>query len=89
MLDKLYIDQKYNFCIAGTGEYIHLGCIYKGTTEIIGEKFLRVVTLDTLQERLLNPKYIWGIGLINLVKGNYDEDDILVSGDDDEGYQCN
>lgn len=85
-MDKLYIDTKYNFSMACAGDYIHLGCVYKGTTEILGEKFLKVITLDTLQERLLNPKYIWGISYISLVKGNYDEEDIVTC-DDDEGYE--
>ena len=85
-MDKLYIDNKYNFSVAGVGDLMHLGCVYKGTTEIYGEKFLRVISLDTLQERLLNPKYIWGISYISLVKGNYDEEDIVTC-DDEDGEQ--
>lgn len=89
-MDKLYIDYKYNFSVASTGDYMHIGAIYKGVVDIHGEKFLKVISLDTLQERLLNPKYIWGISYINLLKGNYDEEDILVANDEeDDGHAIN
>jgi len=83
-MDQLFHDDKYNFSIAGTGDFIHVGAVYKGTTVIAGETFIKIISLDALQERLINPKYVWAISKINLTKGNHEEDEILVLEDDDE-----
>ena len=83
-MDQLFHDDKYNFSIAGIGDFLHIGVVYKGTTVIAGETFIKVISLDTLQERLVNPKNIWGISRINLTKGNHEEDEILVLEEDNE-----
>lgn len=83
-MDRLLIDDKYNFSIAGLGDLIHFGCVYKGMTEIAGETFIKVIALDSLQERLVNPKHIWGISRISLIRGNHEEDEIQVIEDGDD-----